>query len=63
MGNILAGLPFGVVKEPDHPEAVFSSKSWELVKNGEFQKVPLIVGFNSDETASFDQLISKNFAR
>lgn len=51
-----------MVQEPDHPDAVLSSKSWELMKNGNFNKVPLIVGFNSDEAAYFaDIAVSKDF--
>ncbi|KAL1491817.1 hypothetical protein ABEB36_012355 [Hypothenemus hampei] len=55
--NILAGLPFGVVKEPDHPGALFANRSWEQIKNGNFSSDSMIIGFNSDEVGAFTQYI------
>ncbi|XP_019879234.2 juvenile hormone esterase-like [Aethina tumida] len=50
--NPLNGLPYGPVMEPDHEGAFFSSKSHELLKNGGFLKVPMIIGYNSEEAVS-----------
>ncbi|KAF7266119.1 hypothetical protein GWI33_020491 [Rhynchophorus ferrugineus] len=55
--NVLNGLPMGPVKEPDHEGAVFSSRSHEDLKNGAFQRVPVIIGLNSNEAKSFLGLI------
>lgn len=35
--------------EIEHPGAFFSNSMYELVKNGEIVKVPLLLGFNSEE--------------
>ncbi|KAL1491819.1 hypothetical protein ABEB36_012356 [Hypothenemus hampei] len=56
-GNILAGLPFAVVKEPNHPGAVFSSRTWQQLESGNFSRVPMIVGFNSNEGAALSSYI------
>ncbi|XP_066149477.1 juvenile hormone esterase-like isoform X2 [Euwallacea fornicatus] len=60
ISNIFDGLPFGVVKEPNHPEAVFSNSSWELFKSGQFQRVPILAGYNSLEVGNalsyYDQI-------
>ncbi|XP_049825157.1 juvenile hormone esterase [Aethina tumida] len=50
--NPLSGLPYGPVMEPDHEGAFFSSKSHELLQNGGFHKVPMIIGYNSEEAVS-----------
>ncbi|XP_066246390.1 juvenile hormone esterase-like [Euwallacea similis] len=52
LDNILVGLPFGVAKEPEHSGAVFSDRSWKLLQEGKFQRVPLIAGYNSLEGGS-----------
>lgn len=41
----------GVVTEPVHPGAIITKKNWELLSTGKFHRVPLIVGFTSNETA------------
>ncbi|XP_060530356.1 carboxylic ester hydrolase-like [Cylas formicarius] len=51
---------FGVVDEPYHEEAFFSGRSRELLICGDFYRVPVIVGYTSNElgfiTYIFDQL-------
>ncbi|XP_049825184.1 venom carboxylesterase-6-like isoform X25 [Aethina tumida] len=54
--NPLNGLPYGPVMEPDHEGAVFSSKSYELLQNGNFHKVPMIIGYNSEEAVYVSQI-------
>nr|WCJ12952.1 carboxylesterase [Dendroctonus armandi] len=51
--NIFNGLPMGPVVEPDHEEAVITEKSHELLRTGQFNKVPVIVRINSNEAKSF----------
>lgn len=43
------GFIFAPVIEPDHPAAFLSSRSYELVKTGNFLKVPVMLGYNSLE--------------
>lgn len=45
------GLIFTPVVEPKHDGAFFSEKSHELLRNGNFARVPLIVGYNSLEVS------------
>lgn len=46
----------GPVSEPDHPDAFFSGKSHQLLSQGEFNKVPVLIGFNSLEgTYNFER--------
>ncbi|XP_049825070.1 juvenile hormone esterase-like [Aethina tumida] len=54
--NPLDGLPYGPVMEPDHEGAFFSSKSHELLQNGGFHKVPMIIGYNSEEAVYADNI-------
>ncbi|KAL1498381.1 hypothetical protein ABEB36_009188 [Hypothenemus hampei] len=51
--NIFTGLPLGPVIEPEHDEAIITGKSHDLLQNGNFNKVPVIVGLNSNEAKSF----------
>ncbi|KAJ3635702.1 hypothetical protein MTP99_008591 [Tenebrio molitor] len=43
------GFMLGPVIEPEHSNAFFTNKSYELLANGQFSKVTCIVGFNSLE--------------
>lgn len=51
--NPLGGAVFGPTIEPIHEKAFFTNKTYGLLKNGMFNKVPQIIGFNSREAASF----------
>lgn len=51
--NPLTGLLSSPSIEPEHKGAVITGKSYRLLENGEFHKVPSIIGFNSLEL-SFD---------
>lgn len=51
--NIFNGLPIGPVIEPEHNDAIFTGKSHELLRTGTFNKVPVIIGLNSNEAKSF----------
>ncbi|CAH0546942.1 unnamed protein product [Brassicogethes aeneus] len=47
--DVRNGLPIGPVVEPDHEGAVFTGKSHEMLSQGVFNRVPLIIGHNSQE--------------
>ncbi|XP_045467881.1 venom carboxylesterase-6-like [Harmonia axyridis] len=47
------GFIFAPVIEPKHEGAFFTEKSYELLREGKFSQVPVIVGYNSLE-AAFD---------
>ena len=48
-GNMYTFLP---VVEPKVGQEVFlPTDPWEMLKSGEFEKVPLMIGLNLDETA------------
>lgn len=47
------GLSFGPVIEPDHPDAVVTTIPYYRLKSGEFNRVPMIIGYNSMEVADF----------
>nr|AYN64428.1 carboxylesterase [Dendroctonus armandi] len=51
LNNFFGGTAMGVVTEPVHPGAIITKKNWELLSTGKFHRVPLIVGFTSNETA------------
>ncbi|XP_066143101.1 juvenile hormone esterase-like [Euwallacea fornicatus] len=51
--NIFNGLPIGPVIEPEHDDAIFTKKSHELLRTGNFNTVPTIIGLNSNEAKSF----------
>lgn len=53
------GLPMGPVTEPEHSGAVITGKSYELLHNGHFNQVPMIIGHTSLEAVSPDGLSSK----
>nr|WCC58198.1 carboxylesterase [Pharsalia antennata] len=50
--NPLEGLFFSPVIEPAHVDAIVVGKSDELLQNGAFNKVPVLLGFNSNEAAA-----------
>lgn len=50
-GNILAGIPYGPVKEVKHDSAFFTGESEEMLSTGNFTRVPVLAGFTSNETA------------
>uniref|UniRef100_A0AAR5P4C2 Carboxylic ester hydrolase n=1 Tax=Dendroctonus ponderosae TaxID=77166 RepID=A0AAR5P4C2_DENPD len=52
--GFLGGIPMGVVTEPALPGAFITKKNWELLSTGQFQKVPLLMGFSSNESANLD---------
>jgi carboxylesterase type B len=47
--NPLQGLVYTPVIEPEHPDAVLSAKSHQMLKEGKFHHVPIMTGFNSLE--------------
>lgn len=53
------GLPLGPVLESSHSGAVVTGKSHDLLKNGHFNEVPIIIGHTSLEAHSSDGLSSK----
>ncbi|XP_057654109.1 venom carboxylesterase-6-like isoform X1 [Diorhabda carinulata] len=47
--NPLAGIMYSPVMEPCHEGAFFCNRSDDLLKNGEYYRVPVIIGVNSNE--------------
>lgn len=47
------GIAFGPTIEPPHEGAVFTESSFDAFKAGRFNRVPLIMGLTSLETAIF----------
>ncbi|CAG9856921.1 unnamed protein product [Phyllotreta striolata] len=54
--NPLAGLVFSPVIEPPHEGAFFSSYSHQLLSEGKFNRVPVIMGINSNEANVIDDI-------
>lgn len=54
-------MPIGPVMEPEHEEAIITEESHKLLQSGQFNKVPVIVGLNSNEAKSFLGLFIGNF--
>ncbi|KAJ8939780.1 hypothetical protein NQ314_010984 [Rhamnusium bicolor] len=53
------GLIFAPTVEPPHKDAVVLGKSHENLKNCQFNKVPMIIGFNSQEGIPFANILDK----
>ncbi|CAG9823989.1 unnamed protein product [Phaedon cochleariae] len=49
--NALAGLSFGPVREPVHDGAFFTGESEDMLSRGQFNRVPCLMGVNSNEAA------------
>lgn len=45
----LDGLGFGPATEVNHPGAVITNHSHSILKDGDFNRIPVIIGFNSEE--------------
>ncbi|KAF5278664.1 hypothetical protein FQA39_LY00706 [Lamprigera yunnana] len=58
LSNPLNGLPYGPTIEPLHSGAVVVNRSYELLQNGAFHRIPYMMGFNSEEGISFDELLN-----
>lgn len=57
-GMTLFGLPFAPTIEPNHPRAFISKDHWiDLMDKGEFNKVPIMMGINGNETFFFKTVI------
>ncbi|XP_072396452.1 carboxylic ester hydrolase-like [Diabrotica undecimpunctata] len=66
LGNPLAGIMFSPVIEPYHKDAFFYNYSDVLLRKGEYNRVPVIIGVNSKEAAVADgipALINLYFAK
>nr|WEQ60881.1 esterase [Phaedon brassicae] len=50
--NPLEGVYFGPVKEPVHPGAFFTGESDKKLSSGNFTRVPVLLGVNSNEAAA-----------
>ncbi|KAF7281454.1 hypothetical protein GWI33_004745 [Rhynchophorus ferrugineus] len=59
VSELLGGETFGVVEEPYHPGAVHTGRTYEILKKGRFNRVPSIIGFNSNELGA--TLTSDNY--
>ncbi|XP_017772568.1 PREDICTED: venom carboxylesterase-6-like [Nicrophorus vespilloides] len=53
----LNGLPYSPTLEPEHDDAVLSLGSHELFRTGEFNRIPYIIGFNSEESSVLLELL------
>lgn len=49
LNNGLRGLPFAPVLEPDVEGAVYVNASDTALSEGNFNTVPILIGFNSQE--------------
>lgn len=45
----LDGLGFAPTTEVNHPGAVITNHSHSILKDGDFNRIPVIIGFNSEE--------------
>lgn len=54
-------MPMGPVMEPEHEGAIITEKSHKLLQSGQFNKVPVIIGLNSNEAKSFLGLFIGDF--
>ncbi|CAH1119276.1 unnamed protein product [Phaedon cochleariae] len=52
MEDPLEGVQFGPVIEPYHKDAVVDQENIEVMSTGKFQRVPLLIGMNSNEAAA-----------
>lgn len=53
------GLPLGPVAETESLDAVITGKSHDLLKSGQFNQVPIIMGHTSLEARTGNALSSK----
>lgn len=51
---------YGPVIEPEHDGAFFSQNSDEFLRQGRFHRVPLLMGFNSNEAAVATEITGKS---
>nr|AEE62728.1 unknown [Dendroctonus ponderosae] len=58
LGNGLRGLPYAPVIEPDIEGAVYTKASETALEEGNFQQVPILMGFNSEEAVGAESLTS-----
>lgn len=59
ISNPTGGLPLGPVTELVDSGAVITGRSYDLLQNGHFNQVPLIIGHTSLEAFSNNGLSSK----
>ncbi|KAK9888319.1 hypothetical protein WA026_000578 [Henosepilachna vigintioctopunctata] len=53
------GLPYSPSIEPDHEDAFISRDYWyDMLKNGDFNQVPVLMGLNANESVFFHRVIS-----
>ncbi|KAL1490878.1 hypothetical protein ABEB36_011560 [Hypothenemus hampei] len=52
------GGPFGPVLEPAGPTAFLTKNSYEILKNGNFHHIPVIIGLNTQESKFFNSLFA-----
>ena len=51
----LKGLVYApVVESEDREDAVITKYSYEALQSGDFNRVPILLGFNSEEGGGFD---------
>lgn len=53
---------FSPVIEPNHKGAFFTSYSDEQLRQGNFYKVPVLPGFNSNEGAAIGEILGEFFS-
>ncbi|KAG5887779.1 hypothetical protein JTB14_035126 [Gonioctena quinquepunctata] len=55
--SAMRGSVFAPCKEPAHDGAVVLEPSHEILRNGNFNRVPIIIGFNSQEALVFSKVM------
>lgn len=66
--NLRDGLIFAPVIEPEHEGALFTGRSHQMLEEGQFHDVPIIIGYTSLEALLPEipgtlMVFSKDFAR
>nr|XP_022918844.1 venom carboxylesterase-6-like [Onthophagus taurus] len=57
LNDPLNGLVYAPVIETSNPTELFSYKSYEQLNSGNFTKVPIIIGYNSEEGEGFNDVV------
>ncbi|XP_023015276.2 carboxylesterase 1D [Leptinotarsa decemlineata] len=57
--NPFGGLMFAPCEEPNHEGALFNGKSHENLRTGNFNRVPVIIGFTSQEGLPFYNIFDR----
>ncbi|XP_022916048.2 pyrethroid hydrolase Ces2a-like [Onthophagus taurus] len=56
-------IAYTVVIEPKHQNAVISKSPYEMLENGEYNKVPILMGFNSNEGDGLPDMLLRSLLK